>query len=193
MSKEIVIENYSPEWPIVFQKLKSVYEQFAGDLVKEIHHVGSTSVEGLASKPVIDIDLIIESREALPQLIVALEKIGYNYMGDQGIEGREAFRQQTERTPEDGSERVWPVHHLYACTCDNNAFQNHIKFRDYLRQHPGKANEYGELKKQLASADSRNRKLYVEKKTAFIIHALREMGFDDVALKTIIDQNKEKQ
>lgn len=192
MSKEIVIENYSPEWPIIFQKLKSVYEQFAGNLVKEIHHVGSTSVDGLASKPVIDIDLLIESREVLPQLIHELELIGYKYMGDQGIDGREAFRQRNEKTPEDGSGCVWPVHHLYACTNDNIAFQNHIKFRNYLRENSLKANEYEELKKQLASANSQNRDLYVEKKTDFIINALREMGFDENVLEKIIDQNKAK-
>ena len=192
MNNAIIIEKYSPEWASAFQKLKFVFEQKIGNLLAEIQHVGSTAVEGLASKPVLDIDLVIESREVLPELIQALGKLGYEYVGDLGIEGREAFLQRSEKSPEDGKGSSWPVHHLYACTKDNNAFQNHIKFRDYLRQNPVKANEYGELKKQLAAENKSDRLLYSEKKTDFIIDALRKIGGDEKNLEQIISQNKIK-
>lgn len=192
MSNQTRIENYSEEWPLFFQKLKAVYERIPGNLISEIHHIGSTSVPGLASKPVIDIDLIIESRETLPQLIKTLEKTGYEYVGDLGITGREAFLQRSEKSPQDGSNRVWPVHHLYVCTKDNIAFQNHMMFRDYLRQNPIKASEYGELKKKLAAAYESDRNLYTEMKTEFIIEALREMGFEEKNLGQIISQNRDK-
>jgi GrpB-like predicted nucleotidyltransferase (UPF0157 family) len=192
MSSRIIIENYSQEWPLVFQRLKAVFERIPGNLVSEIHHVGSTSVKGLASKPVIDIDIIIDNRDVLPGLISALEKIGYKYMGDLGISGREAFLQGSEKSPYDGSNSQWPIHHLYVCTKDNIAFQNHIKFRDYLRQNPVKAAEYGELKKELAAAHESDRNLYVEKKTGFIIDALREMGLEENHLNEITNQNKIK-
>ena len=192
MSNAIIIENYSPEWASAFQKLKSVFEQEIGNLATEIHHVGSTAVEGLASKPVLDIDLVIESREVLPELIHTLEKLGYEYIGDLGIEGREAFLYRSEKSPEDGKGSLWPVHHLYVCTKNNSAFQNHIKFRDYLRQNRVKANEYGELKKQLAAENKSDRRLYSEKKTDFITNVLNEIGFDALTLQEIINQNKAK-
>lgn len=59
--------------------------------------MGSTSVEGLAAKPIIDIDVVIEDMSVLPDIIKGLEKAGYEYEGNLGIEGREAFRRIKKR------------------------------------------------------------------------------------------------
>ncbi len=60
---KIVIAEYSEQWPLIFADLKRVYQVFLAGSIIDIEHVGSTSVPGLAAKPTIDIDLIIEDKE----------------------------------------------------------------------------------------------------------------------------------
>ena len=62
MGTKIIIEKYSTEWPLAFQNLKLCFEQVLGELVTAIHHIGSTSVDVLASRPIIDIDLEIKRK-----------------------------------------------------------------------------------------------------------------------------------
>lgn len=70
----IEIMSYNPEWKMEFKKIKIMIESYIGDLILRIEHVGSTSVEGLAAKPIIDIDVVIESYDLLPDIIERLEK-----------------------------------------------------------------------------------------------------------------------
>ncbi len=71
---KIIVEEYNHQWPLTFQKLRMVYAAHLGDLVKAIHHVGSTSVPGLAAKPLIDIDLVIKETGLLTAVIRLLLK-----------------------------------------------------------------------------------------------------------------------
>ncbi len=112
MTSEIIIQPYSAEWPLFFGKLKKAYENLTGGLVIEIHHVGSTSVEGLAAKPIIDIDLVVDSQNDLEPVIERLKKAGYSHLENLGIIGREAFSRNSELTPDDGSNSIWPHHHV---------------------------------------------------------------------------------
>ena len=126
--KHVVVEPYNINWKQDFQNIKAEIEDALGDLALSIEHVGSTSVEGLSAKPIIDIDVVIEDRLILDDVILALKKIGYTHEGDQGIEGREAFKYQ-------GKEHL-RKHHLYVCAKDASELRRHIGFRDYLRNHP---------------------------------------------------------
>jgi len=186
----IIVADYSPEWPLVFEKLRQVYWTFLGDLMTDIQHVGSTSVPGLAAKPVLDIDLIIDDDTTLAAVISRLESLGYEHRGDLGIPNREAFARTSEKTPLDGSGRTWLRHNLYCCPRDSLALRNHLALRDYLRAHPDKAAEYGEIKKRLAEEVHGDIDLYIEKKSPFILGVLREMGFGADDLRSISDQNK---
>jgi GrpB-like predicted nucleotidyltransferase (UPF0157 family) len=125
-SSTIIVVDYCPEWPQTFESLREVYKDTLGDLILDIHHVGSTSVAGLAAKPVIDIDLVIENRSILPDLISRLENLGYEHRGDLGIQDREAFGRRSESAPVDGSGQVWPKHNLYCCHRDCIPLRNHL-------------------------------------------------------------------
>ncbi|MDO6429106.1 GrpB family protein [Flavitalea sp. BT771] len=186
----IVIEEYSSGWPLAFAQLQSVYQSRLGSYVAAVQHVGSTSVEGLPAKPVIDIDLIIEDSALLKPVIAVLQDLGYEHAGDMGITGREAFKRKSSRTPIDGSSRTWPAHHLYVCTANNISLKNHLAFRNYLRSHPAKAKAYGELKKNLAKEYPDDIDAYVAGKTDFITGVLKEMGFVAAELEDITKQNK---
>jgi GrpB-like predicted nucleotidyltransferase (UPF0157 family) len=132
-----------------------------------MEHVGSTSVPGLSAKPVIDIDIVVPAEADVPPAIERLTTLGYVHRGDLGVEGREAF------TPPAPS----PGHHLYLCPSNNLALANHLAVRDYLREHPEDAHEYGALKKQLASRFPHDIDAYIAGKTDAILRILERVGF----------------
>ena len=92
MKKPIIVEDYNPIWPTYFESFRQVYNQYAGDFLIDIQHVGSTSVPGLAAKPIIDIDIIVADEKNKLAVIKALAVLGYQHQGDLGVKGREAFK-----------------------------------------------------------------------------------------------------
>jgi GrpB-like predicted nucleotidyltransferase (UPF0157 family)/predicted kinase len=158
----IVIADYNEEWPALFERLAATVHAAVADLGSRVEHVGSTSVPGLAAKPIIDMDVVVPSPADLPGAIERLRRIGYVYQGDKGIEGREAF--------------LWPPqvpeHHLYVVVDGNRPHSDHVRFRDHLRRHPEVATAYAALKRDLALHHGADRVAYTDAKTAFITSAL---------------------
>ena len=171
--RTIEIVPYDPRWPAIFAELSRVVAGALGPLALSIEHVGSTSVPGLAAKPIVDMDVVIVSRSLLPDVLRALAPLGYIHRGDLGIAGREAFAHERPDVPRDGSGRVWPAHHLYVCAQDNAELGRHLVFRDYLRAHPESALAYGELKRRLARQFPHDIEAYIEGKAAFVREILR--------------------
>jgi len=161
----IVVAPGDPAWPAEFEKLKEYLLTVADGLVTEIHHVGSTSVPGLAAKPILDVDIEIETMQEFGQLKERLAELGYRHEGNLGIEGREAFRYDTTRFME---------HHLYVCPSDSPELERHLAFRDYLRASPDQVRAYGELKEELAARLGNNIDAYIDGKTEFILRCLSE-------------------
>lgn len=153
----IEVVEYQPSWVDEFQRYANRLQQSLDGLVIGIEHVGSTSVAGLAAKPIIDIDIVISSRVVLGQVLQRLETIGYKHIGNDGIPGREALKWPGERR-----------HHLYVCAVNAPNLHNHLIFRDYLREHPEIADAYGQLKKKLAQQYRQDAESYCDAKTDFI-------------------------
>jgi len=76
IKRRILIEDYSETWALTFLQLKSIYAFHLNDLLLTFNTVGSTSVVGLAAKPIIDIDIIIDKRDNLSSVIKKLELLG---------------------------------------------------------------------------------------------------------------------
>lgn len=159
---------YDPEWKNEFLKIKAMIVDFTGDLIIGVEHVGSTAVEGLASKPIIDIDVVITSYDVFPTVKDRLSEIGFEHEGSLGVEGREAFK----RTFIDG----FMPYHLYVCPKDGKGYLEHIVFRDYLRNHPEAVKAYGELKVRLAEQFRTDITAYVNAKHEFIQSILRNVN-----------------
>ena len=155
--KTVHVSDYDPAWPEQFRALARRAADAVGDIVLGIEHVGSTSVPGLAAKPVVDLAVVVR-REDVPRAVERLAPLGYVHQGDKGMPGREAFR-----TPPGE-----PKHHLYVCIPESEGFRDHVLFRDYLRAHPETAREYAELKRRLAIQHRDDRGAYQQAKKPFI-------------------------
>lgn len=173
-SKPVIIENYNNDWPLTFLELQEILKEHLGDLALSIEHVGSTSVPGLAAKPIIDLDIVIDSMELIPQVIRKLDNLGYTHEGNLGIENREAFARRDENVPYTKAMNRKAEHHLYVCSKKSDALLKHIMFRDILRQQPQLIEAYSNLKKDLAERYKDNREGYTKGKTEFVTAVIRE-------------------
>ena len=167
-TKHVVVLPYDEAWKKDFEDIKAELMQVLEGLVLSIEHVGSTSVPGLAAKPVIDIDVVIEDQGIFDKVKTALETIGYHHEGNLGIVGREAFKYEGK----DHLQR----HHLYGCPRDSAELKRHIAFRDYLRSHPEAVREYSRVKEEGAELYRHDIDRYIEHKSPFIEGIYREIG-----------------
>ena len=168
MSKEVVVLPYDDAWKSDFAAIRDELNTVLKDLALRIEHVGSTSVEGLSAKPVIDIDVVIRDRSVLPDVVSALGKIGYSHEGNLGIPGREAFKYE-------GKEHL-RKHHLYVCAQDAEELRRHITFRDYLRSDPDAVAEYSRIKEEGAALYPHDIDGYIGYKAPFIESVYRKIG-----------------
>jgi GrpB-like predicted nucleotidyltransferase (UPF0157 family) len=162
MINPVVVVDYDPAWPELFEFFRGRVMGALDGLAAGVEHVGSTSVFGLAAKPIIDMDVLLVSAAALPAAIERLASLGYIHQGDLGIPEREAFRRPA-------GERA---HHLYACPPNSPEFRRHLAFRDYLRSHPKEAKAYGDLKKALALKFPLDREAYMAGKGELVTELL---------------------
>ncbi len=178
----LVVVDYDPNWPRLFESMRSTIWPAVADIAMSIEHVGSTAVLGLAAKPVIDIDVVVADDQVAAG-IARLATLGYEHQGDCGVPQREAFRAPLGR----------PAHHLYLCPASSPGLANHLAIRDHLRANPGEAREYGELKKRLAIAFADDVDGYVEAKSDCLLAMLRRIGFAADTLADIARINRRPQ
>jgi GrpB-like predicted nucleotidyltransferase (UPF0157 family) len=142
--QSIVIEDYDPAWVDRFAAARSLLSEILGGLVIDIEHVGSTSVPGLAAKPIIDIDLLIEDTAEESRYLPALERIGYRLIL------REPWwhgHRMLVSPAEDVNLHVWPPAAPEPV--------RHRLFRDWLRSHPEDRDLYATSKRRLARDTAR--------------------------------------
>ena len=159
-SREISVLDYDPDWPEWFQSIHDRVWPSIEDIAIRIDHVGSTSVAGLAAKPIIDMDIVVTGPDDVRAVIDRLSRIGYRWRGDFGIPGREAFERPTE--PD------LPMHNLYLVIEDNKPHLDHWLLRDLLRENPQARDQYAELKKRNAELADDDMDVYVAAKAGFV-------------------------
>lgn len=114
----------------------------------------------------------MDSYTVFAQIVNRLEKVGFKYEGDLGINGREVF---TRIISDDFMD-----YHFYVYTkdCEENA--RHSKFRNALFRNPKIAQDYGVLKTRLIEEVDSDRELYTNSKTDFILWVLNNTDDDGV-------------
>jgi GrpB-like predicted nucleotidyltransferase (UPF0157 family) len=179
-SRTVVVVDYDEDWPQQFEKLRARVWPVVVDVAVRIEHVGSTSVPGLAAKPIIDMTVVVAGRGDVPLAIERLTTLGYCHRGNLGIEDREAFDHAVDL----------PRHNLYVCPEGSIGLVNQLAVREYLRAQPDAARQYGELKKRLASHFHNDIESYVFGKTDLILDVLRRAGLTEEQLASIEQVNR---
>jgi GrpB-like predicted nucleotidyltransferase (UPF0157 family) len=169
----VVVEAYNPQWPALFEEDRVQILSAVGELAVAVEHIGSTAVDGLAAKPIVDIAVGVRAVDDLDRCIGPLQRLGYEYEPayEVSLPNRRYFRKndaQGRRT-----------HHMHVVVYGSTFWQRHTLFRDYLRAHPEKAREYAELKKGLA-AEYESTADYTYAKTAFI-QSVERITVDEAA------------
>ena len=150
---------YTYKWKEEYVKEEKLLYSVIGKYALDIEHVGSTSIEGLDAKPIIDIAVAVESLDKLKSFKKLLEDIGYEYRENACTEDRIMFAK--------GSEDL-RTHYLHIETLNGPIWKNHIYFRDYLRLHKEYIHQYSKLKRDLAEKFEDDRYLYTKEKNKFI-------------------------
>ncbi|MBZ2066038.1 GrpB family protein [Streptococcus sanguinis] len=155
----IFLREHQDEWKDWYaeERLRLLSFLPANQLVR-ISHIGSTSVETIWAKPIVDILLEIPKETDMAVMKDLLLQNGYLLMSES--QGRMSFNKGY--TPSGFAERVFHLHLRYECDHDE------LYFRDYLQEHPAVAKDYEKLKLSLWKKYEHNRDAYTEAKTDFI-------------------------
>lgn len=163
MSVEVV--EWSPRWAEQFDDVAEVLRAALADVPSaSVEHVGSTSVPGLAAKPILDIDVVVDGAD-VPAAVAALESVGYTHRGDLGVTGREAFFAPDE-----------PRRHVYVCAAGTTNVRNHLAVRDVLREHADLRDAYAAVKLALAADPAMDIDTYLAGKSAVLQQVLEVSG-----------------
>lgn len=159
MAQHIRVVQYCPKWHEDYRREAEHIIQILGQELVEIHHIGSTAVEGLSAKPIIDLMPIVRRIETIDAYNGEFEKLGYECMGEFGIPGRRYFRKG-------GDERTHQIHIFEEG--NQKDIMRHLAVRDYLRTHDEMRRQYGALKKELARLYPENIEAYCAGKDSFV-------------------------
>lgn len=166
--KTVQVVPYDHKWPSIFASESEKVAKVLGHNLKSIHHVGSTSIEGLAAKPKIDIAVIVKDYSKLELL-----DLGYEFRGFFNLPFRKFFRLRRD---------IKVNLHVFEEDSEGE-LELLLLFRDYLRTHSLARSQYQILKYELLNkADSHEKNGmfvgYTLGKDAFIQSVLKKAGFD---------------
>lgn len=163
----VQLENYNLNWESQFACEKDKIIEAIGKQILGIEHIGSTSVKGMAAKPIIDIMVGVKDLKSVAQFVKPLEKIEFEYVHKPELIDRRFFRK---------GEWGQGVCHLHICEMSGTEWNEKLSFRNYLRSNPQAAKEYALLKKELASRYTDDRPTYTKKKEPFIRNVIEIAG-----------------
>jgi GrpB-like predicted nucleotidyltransferase (UPF0157 family) len=159
----VQIVPYDPNWPARFAEERTALAAAIGDwIVGGVHHVGSTAVPGLASKPTIDILVGVEDLQKSRLCFDRLAVLGYMYAPYRPSEMHWFCKPNPRRR----------THHLHLVPTDSSRFRDELAFRDYLLGNHDVAQEYEALKLALATDFEHDREAYTAAKADFIRAAI---------------------
>ena len=156
--RKIEVVPYNSEWPVLFEKEKKALLDLDIPTILGIHHIGSTAVEDLAAKPIIDILLEVDCLESLDQSQKKIEELGYGSLGEFGIVGRRYYRKGKNIRS----------HQIHAFLASDPHSSRHIAFRDYLIENEAIKKAYESLKLEVASQCENDIDRYCDGKNDFI-------------------------
>mgnify|MGYP001260950793 CR=1 FL=1 len=167
-TKRVEVVPWDPAWKNRFEELQADLLKILSGIDMRVEHVGSTSVPGLASKPILDVDVVLQKGTDFEQVKNALEANGYHHVGDLGIAGREVFKYDDK--PQ------YMSHHLYILSDGSEELRRHLTFRDWLRSHPADRELYAQAKIAAARRFPNDIAGYIDAKSGVIFEIYRRCG-----------------
>jgi GrpB-like predicted nucleotidyltransferase (UPF0157 family) len=158
-TQPVEVVDYDQDWPRAYAEERDRIAAAIGESILAIEHVGGTAVPGLPAKPVIDLMVGVEDIERAGPAVAGLINLGYEYVPE--FESELPDRRYFRRGVPDS-------HHVHMVSASSDFFAEHLLFRDYLRDHPQAAEEYGKLKRGLANRFRLDRDAYRAGKLPFI-------------------------
>ena len=159
MSSRYSFTEYSDEWPAAFTREAELLTALLGTEVVHVHHIGSTSVPGLAAKPIIDLLPLVRSIAKIDTRTPALVEAGYRAWGEYGLPGRRYF------TRDRGEDRT---HNVHIYQSDDPEVERHLAFCAFLRQDAARRREYEALKRDVYARYPADIEAYNDGKDAWI-------------------------
>lgn len=155
-----IVRWYDPAWKGLFELEAVLLRRIWGDAAFALHHIGSTAIPGMISKPVVDVLVEVRSPQAVDERNSEMVAAGYEPRGEYGIEGRRYFVKPAD-TKGIGF-------HVHAYERGSSHIDRHLRFRDFLLSHPEVAQEYSALKLSLSDRNGVLVKDYAERKAPFV-------------------------
>ena len=182
---KITLEKYNFNWVSDFEKVNLELEKLLGFLNPRIEHIGSTSIEGLSAKPIIDVMIGLDNENTLDNTIKPLISEGYVYYEkyNKDMPYRRFFVKhksiyhnleipniikESDSIQITTEEHINRLAHIHILIYNSEHWIRHIAFRDYLRTHIEVREEYQKLKEQLCCKEWIDGNDYNKAKDAFI-------------------------
>lgn len=167
---KLPFESYTSRWKTMFKTLKEELSERLSVLSPAIEHIGSTSVEGLSAKPIIDIMIGVADNKDLDKVPPLLDNGSYVYyekynddmpyrrffvrLTDNAVDlGLPLVIQTKDEIPERMHDHTFRMAHIHVMPSSSEHWLRHLAFRDYLREHPAVLHEYQTLKERLVQKE----------------------------------------
>lgn len=160
--RKIIVEPYSDKWREEYNRTKESLVEIMDSNMVGIHHIGSTSVMGLAAKPTIDILIIVKNIEAVDLINNEMEINRFIPKGEAGIKGRRYFCKKLL------TDEFVETHHIHVYEEGNSKYEEELLFRDYLRIDTASRDAYAKLKLELSVIYRDSPLKYTNAKSEFI-------------------------
>lgn len=151
--------DYSPEWPLEFKKEAARLRSLLGKKIISIHHIGSTSVPGLAAKPIIDLLPTVQNIERIDECTAMLQDAGYKPWGEYGLPGRRLFTKDRNG---------YRTHNIHIYQVEDPDIERHLAFCAFLRNHEDIRQAYAALKREVYAHHPADIAAYSDGKNAWI-------------------------
>jgi GrpB-like predicted nucleotidyltransferase (UPF0157 family) len=161
----ITLVDYDPRWPALFQREASRIRELLGEGVLRLEHAGSTSVPGLAAKPIIDIVLVVADSANEATYVPTLTEAGYRLL----IREPDWFEHRLLKGPDTDI-------NLQVFTTGAVEIDRMLRFRDRLRTHPADRELYARTKRSLARQRWRHVQHYAQAKSEVVQEILDRAG-----------------
>ena len=159
----VELKEHNEKWKKEYKREVSRLNSIIGEKVCGFEHIGSTAIQGIKAKPVIDMIAVIKESEELEKIVSLLEENGYEHRPKGDRKGRKFLA----KGPKENR-----THYLSLTREGSELYKRTTNFRDYLNSHPQAAKKYSQLKQKLAEKYPEKRKKYTEEKTEFIENIL---------------------